>query len=562
MTTNGSNHGPKLPKQQLAIMAVARVAEPMAYTSVFPYLPSMVSSFGVPTNKVGSWVGITSGVFSIAQSITAVAWGKASDRYGRKPTIILGLLSTMICFIIWGMSTSLPMAITIRAIQGGGNGNVGIIRTMVAEMVPERSLQPRAFSIMPLVWSLGSIIGPSFGGFFAEPAEQYPHIFGHIDFFKRFPYALPNFILTIFFLISVTVATLFLHETLPSKRGHRDWGLLVGERITRSFKGSRPTPSTRRPSFVDGEATSPLLPNKTMPKKHTREQPGNAKRERVITRQTAMNLLAYTFLAFHSVAYDQILSVFLRHPVEEHTHANTSFPFYFSGGFGMSHSQVGSIYTVYGIVCGAIQFLLYPSLVARYGVLRCFRVCCLLLPLSYFLTPYCVLFPTSQTRMAALLGVMFIKAAGIIVAFPSTTILLTNSCTSLSVLGTLNGYATTFSGLGRALGPASTGALFSWGADNGYIVTAWFFLMFVAIAGAIPAYLVEDGDGPTASAATSAENSDTEHSESPSSSSSSTILLPEDSAIASGSEDEDERPLNKAGSLQEQGYGTMEGGGK
>lgn len=95
----------------------------MAYTSVFPYLPAMVSSFGVPTNKVGSWVGVTSGVFSIAQSITAVAWGRASDTYGRKPTIILGLLSTMVCFIVWGMSTSLPMAIAVRAIQGGGNGN-------------------------------------------------------------------------------------------------------------------------------------------------------------------------------------------------------------------------------------------------------------------------------------------------------------------------------------------------------------------------------------------------------------------------------------------------------
>lgn len=104
-------------------IAVARIAEPMAYTSVFPYLPSMVKSFGVKTNKVARWAGITSGVFSIAQSITAVGWGKASDTYGRKPTIITGLLSTMVCFVIWGMSTSLPMAIIVRAIQGGGNGN-------------------------------------------------------------------------------------------------------------------------------------------------------------------------------------------------------------------------------------------------------------------------------------------------------------------------------------------------------------------------------------------------------------------------------------------------------
>ncbi|RSL62310.1 hypothetical protein CEP54_005737 [Fusarium duplospermum] len=540
---------PKLPVQQLAILAVARIAEPMAYTSVFPYLPSMVKSFGVKTNKVARWAGITSGVFSIAQSITAVGWGKASDKYGRKPTIITGLLSTMVCFVIWGMSTSLPMAIIVRAIQGGGNGNVGIIRTMVAEMVPERELQPRAFSIMPLVWSLGSVIGPSFGGFFAEPAKQYPGIFGNIEFFKRFPFALPNLVLTIFFLISATSATLFLHETLPSKRGHRDWGLLVGDRIKRTLRRSPQTPSTRRASFVDGEATAPLLPSKVIPKKHSREPYGQHK-ERVFTRQTIINLLAYSFLAFHSVAYDQVLSVFLYHPVEDKTPDNFKFPFYFSGGFGLEHGQIGLIFTLYGIVCGVIQFLLYPPIVTRFGVLRCFRVCCLLMPLVYFLTPYCVLFSTSQSRLIALLVVLLIKAAAIIVAFPSTTILLTNSCTSLSVLGTLNGYATTFSGIGRALGPASTGAVFTWGADNGYMVTPWFYLMFVAILGAIPAYMAVDGKGPTASA----ESSDAEDDES---TDSSTLLLPDDSAIASDSEDEDFEPSSKGKS--QQSYGTMNG---
>jgi MFS family permease len=87
---------------------------------------------------------------------------------------------------------------------------VGIIRTMVAEMVPEKELQPRAFSIMPLVWSLGSVIGPSFGGFFAQPAKQYPAIFGDMAFFKQYPYALPNLVATIFFLISLASASLFL----------------------------------------------------------------------------------------------------------------------------------------------------------------------------------------------------------------------------------------------------------------------------------------------------------------------------------------------------------------
>lgn len=81
---------------------------------------------------------------------------------------------------------------------------------MVAEMVPEKELQPRAFSIMPLVWSLGSIFGPSFGGFFAQPAQNFPDLFGKNKFFLHFPFALPNLIASFLFMIGITTGFLFL----------------------------------------------------------------------------------------------------------------------------------------------------------------------------------------------------------------------------------------------------------------------------------------------------------------------------------------------------------------
>ncbi|KAM0260787.1 hypothetical protein ACHAQJ_002553 [Trichoderma viride] len=506
--TRGSKSKAKLPVQQLAILAVARFAEPLAYTSVWPYLPEMIRGFGVKRDEVAKWAGVTSSVFSICQSITAVPWGKASDRFGRKPVLIYGLISTMICFIIWGMSTSLTMAITIRAIMGGGNGNVGIIRTMVAEMVTEKELQPRAFSIMPLVWSLGSVVGPAFGGFFAQPAKQFPDVFGGIELFKRFPYLLPNLLATVFFLISAASATLFLKETLADKHGEKDWGLLVGERLTRVFRRQPQLISQRRRSFVDGEATAPLVPSRITPKKATSKKVSVGMKD-VFSRQTTINLISYTFLAFHSVAYDQNITVFLDYPIIPRTPENTKFPFYFTGGFGLSSGTIGTLFTIYGVTCGLIQFLIYPPMVNRYGVLNCFKVVSILTPFVYFATPYTSLLPTPATRFAAILGVMMIKAFAIIVAFPSTTILLTNSATSLSILGTLNGFATMFSGLGRAFGPASTGLAFSWGVEHGYIVSAYFFLGVVAAIGAIPVFMIVEGDGPTASA----YNSDNEDNE-------------------------------------------------
>lgn len=83
----------------------------------------MIESFGVNKKDIAWWAGITSGVFSLSQCFTAVLWGRASDKFGRKPTILAGLTCTMIACLLWGMSGNLPMAITARALAGGFNGN-------------------------------------------------------------------------------------------------------------------------------------------------------------------------------------------------------------------------------------------------------------------------------------------------------------------------------------------------------------------------------------------------------------------------------------------------------
>lgn len=172
--------------------------------------PEMVHTLGVPNKEVAQWVGIISAVFSISQCLTAVPWGSYSDRVGRKFVILLCLSLVMLFTLAFGFSQSLWMAIVARACVGLGNGNVGVIRTMVAELVPQKELQPRAFSIMPLVWTIGSIFGPAVGGSLANPAKHYPDLFGNSDFFKKYPYALPNIAVSILFIIGVTTGFLFL----------------------------------------------------------------------------------------------------------------------------------------------------------------------------------------------------------------------------------------------------------------------------------------------------------------------------------------------------------------
>ena len=170
----------------------------------------MMEEVGVPKTQVAKWVGIASATFAGCQCIMAILWGRLSDYVGRKPVILVGLSCTMIFSLIFGFSSSLTTVLISRGFLGLMNGNVGIMRTMVAEIVPERELQPRAFSILPLVWTIGSIFGPAFGGSLANPAQKYPEIFGRSDFLKQYPFALPNIVASILFIIGIATGFLFL----------------------------------------------------------------------------------------------------------------------------------------------------------------------------------------------------------------------------------------------------------------------------------------------------------------------------------------------------------------
>jgi MFS family permease len=171
----------------------------------------MIESVGIPKAEVAKWAGLTTAISSFAQAVMAVYWGTASDRFGRKPIILLGLTFTMIFSLAFGLSKSLAMLISCRGMIGFMNGNVGIIRTAVAEMVTDKELQPRAFSVMPMVWTVGSIFGPAFGGSLSRPSEKYPEVFGRSKFFQQYPFFLPNLVSGVFFVIGISTGYLFLH---------------------------------------------------------------------------------------------------------------------------------------------------------------------------------------------------------------------------------------------------------------------------------------------------------------------------------------------------------------
>jgi len=221
--------------------ALCRICEPIAFMSIFPYVYYMVESFHVTDNdrKIALYAGMITSSFTFAEFSAGMFWGRMSDRIGRKPVLIMGLIGTAISMMVFGFATNLPTAMIARALGGLLNGNIGVLQTMVAEIVTVKEHQPRAYSIMPFVWCLGSIIGPAMGGALAQPCDNYPWLFQRNTIFDRFPFLLPNLVCIVILALGITIGILFLEETHPEKKHRRDRGLELGHMLLDGLLRSR-----------------------------------------------------------------------------------------------------------------------------------------------------------------------------------------------------------------------------------------------------------------------------------------------------------------------------------
>ena len=76
--------------------------------------------------QVGRYAGYIAATYSLAQFISAPCWGWASDRVGRRPTLLVGLTGTLVSTVLFGLATSFVWAIVVRCLWGVLNGNLGV----------------------------------------------------------------------------------------------------------------------------------------------------------------------------------------------------------------------------------------------------------------------------------------------------------------------------------------------------------------------------------------------------------------------------------------------------
>jgi MFS family permease len=115
------------------------LSEHIAWSSIFPYIYTMVQSISPSTDHEGHnsafYAALLVSAFTFGEFLMAPQWAKISDRVGRKPTLLIGSVGAMFSAAAFGLSISLPMAITARICAGMLNPNLGVLKTYVGELV-------------------------------------------------------------------------------------------------------------------------------------------------------------------------------------------------------------------------------------------------------------------------------------------------------------------------------------------------------------------------------------------------------------------------------------------
>src|SRR5690606_13440857 len=91
---------------------------------VIPLLPF----YAVDLGGSGMVVGLLVSTFAVAQLLSAPRWGRVSDRYGRRPALMIGLSFSVVAYVVFAFATSIWLLVLSRVIQGAGGGTTGVIQ--------------------------------------------------------------------------------------------------------------------------------------------------------------------------------------------------------------------------------------------------------------------------------------------------------------------------------------------------------------------------------------------------------------------------------------------------
>jgi MFS family permease len=153
----GSREG-SLSFRKLWVLLLNAFLDMLGYAMVFPLLPI----YAVRMEASAFVIGLMVASFSVAQVAAAPLWGRFSDRFGRRPAMLVSLFGSSVAFLIFAFADSIGMLFLCRIVQGASGGTTGVMQAYVGDSVPPAE-RAKALGWLSAATNTGVMIGPAVG---------------------------------------------------------------------------------------------------------------------------------------------------------------------------------------------------------------------------------------------------------------------------------------------------------------------------------------------------------------------------------------------------------------
>ena len=143
---------------KLSVLMVTAFIDMLGMLMVLPLLPFYAKELGAG----GLVVGMLVSAFSVAQLLSAPLWGRLSDRYGRRPAMMVGLAASAVAYLVFAFADSLWLLFLSRIVQGAGGGTVGVIQAYVADVTRPED-RAKSLGWLSAATNAGVALGPVLG---------------------------------------------------------------------------------------------------------------------------------------------------------------------------------------------------------------------------------------------------------------------------------------------------------------------------------------------------------------------------------------------------------------
>ena len=144
--------------QRLAVLIAVNFVDMIGFMIVLPLLPFYALKLHATPETIGAMIAS----FSIAQLVSAPIWGRVSDRYGRRPALLIGLSASAIAYVVFGFADTIWLLFASRLVQGAGGGTTGVAQAYVADSIEPKD-RARALGWLSAATSAGVMLGPVVG---------------------------------------------------------------------------------------------------------------------------------------------------------------------------------------------------------------------------------------------------------------------------------------------------------------------------------------------------------------------------------------------------------------